>query len=503
MKKWICCSAVVMLALGLLFSPAAQAAYPGANGRIAWEGFPAGGGTDSEIVSANADGTGVTALTSNSVNDIDPAWSPDGKKIAFARLNGSIYEIWTMNADGTGQTPLVQLAKSVTHPTWSPAQNTIVFQYEFSATDDDIYAADTSALNTNVTPLATTAINERDPAWEPGGSRIAFVKFNTSSGRWNLMFLTYPPVTVTPFLTGVGTDYAEPAWSPDGTKLAFQNGISGANDNIGRVNSDGSGFLGSLPPGSGPTGQNDHNPAWSPEGQLITWDWDGSGTDTEIRMQRFDGSLGSWITNPGHDRNPDWQPVTTAHVRPTGTTTVNLPLTVAFDDCGAGPTHDPPINAPTCGPAQASSPDLTFGEPLVNGKPAKGKGFIKIRTLSPSNGEIEVSITDVRCKNYFTGCNQILGDYTSFVNLALNFQITDRSAAGMAATVEQHVVTAQVPCTATADTTVGSTCQVTTNINSILPGSIVPGKRASWVVLDAIIYDTQSRRFLVPGSFFP
>ena len=45
-----------MLALGLLFSPAAQAAYPGANGKIAWEGFPAGGGTDSEIVVANADG---------------------------------------------------------------------------------------------------------------------------------------------------------------------------------------------------------------------------------------------------------------------------------------------------------------------------------------------------------------------------------------------------------------------------------------------------------------
>jgi Tol biopolymer transport system component len=490
-----------MLAIGLLCSPAAQAAYPGANGRIAWQGVPTGSGTDSEIVSANADGTGVTALTSNSVDDIDPAWSPDGKKIAFARANGAIYEIWTMNADGSGQTLVVQQSKSVTHPTWSPAQNKLVFQYAFSATDDDIWAADASGLNAGIVQLAVTTINERDPAWEPGGSRIAFVKFNSSSGNWDIMFMTYPSGPVTPFLSGAAASYGEPAWSPDATKLAFQNGVSGINDAIGRINSDGTGYVGFLP--GGPTGDNDHNPAWSPEGQLITWDWE-NGTDTEIRMQRFDGSLGSWITNPGDDVNPDWQPVTTAQVRPLGASPMYLPLTVAFDDCGAGPTHDPPINSPTCGPAEASSPDLTFGEPQVNGKPAKGNGFISIKTQSPSNGEVKVSIKDVRCKNYFGGCNTLLGDYSDFVRLGLQFQITDRAtAAGTAATVPILVLTTNVPCTATADTTVGSTCQVTTDINSILPGAIVPNKRASWVLLKATIYDTQSRPFLVPGNFYP
>jgi len=43
----------------------------------------------------------------------------------------------------------------------------------------------------------------------------------------------------------------------------------------------------------------------------------------------------------------------------------------------------------------------------------------------------------------------------------------------------------------------------TTNLNTIVPGAIVPGKRASWVLNDAVIYDTQSRPFMVPGNFYP
>jgi hypothetical protein len=247
---------------------------------------------------------------------------------------------------------------------------------------------------------------------------------------------------------------------------------------------------------------NDHNPAWSPEGQLIAYDNDG-GSDAELFIQRFDGSLRGGITNPGDDRNPDWQPVTTAQVRPKGASPLYLPLTVAFDDCAAGPTHDPPFNTNTCGPARASSPDLTVGEPLVNGKGANLVGYVKIRSVS-GNGQVTVSMSDIRCKNYFTGCNDMLGDYTNFVRLLLAFQITDRAtAAGTAATIQSETLSTNVPCTATVDTTVGSTCQLSTDLNSIVPGAVVSGKRASWVLLNARIMDTSGHNFLVPGNFYP
>jgi hypothetical protein len=86
----------------------------------------------------------------------------------------------------------------------------------------------------------------------------------------------------------------------------------------------------------------------------------------------------------------------------------------------------------------------------------------------------------------------------------MQFQITDRAtAAGTAATIPTVSLSTNVPCTATSDTTVGSSCAVNTDLNTIVPGAVVPGKRASWVLLDASIYDTSSHKFMVPGNFYP
>ena len=69
----------------------------------------------SEIYVMNADGTGQTQLTNNSVPQAWPSWSPDGTKIAFSSddLDGNPNdpEIYVINADGTGQTKLTNNAR--------------------------------------------------------------------------------------------------------------------------------------------------------------------------------------------------------------------------------------------------------------------------------------------------------------------------------------------------------------------------------------------------------
>ena len=63
---------------------------------------------NSEIYVMNANGSGQRSLTRNPAFDADPAWSPDGRKIAFVSDRDGSYGVYVMNADGSGQRKLAQ-----------------------------------------------------------------------------------------------------------------------------------------------------------------------------------------------------------------------------------------------------------------------------------------------------------------------------------------------------------------------------------------------------------
>jgi Tol biopolymer transport system component len=66
-----------------------------------------------------ADGTGQTRLTHD--NGLDPAWSPDGSKIAFISERDGNREVYVMDADGSGQTRLATNSSSFGwRPAWAP-----------------------------------------------------------------------------------------------------------------------------------------------------------------------------------------------------------------------------------------------------------------------------------------------------------------------------------------------------------------------------------------------
>ena len=100
---------VVALAAGVVGVANASAAYPGANGKIA---FVSGTPGSYDVYTMNADGSARKQLTSASGDDVDPVWSPDGTKIAFASERDGGLSIYLMDADGS----------NVTRVTTSPAR---------------------------------------------------------------------------------------------------------------------------------------------------------------------------------------------------------------------------------------------------------------------------------------------------------------------------------------------------------------------------------------------
>ena len=111
----LCCSMVIQ-------TPAAP--MLAANGKIAFTSDRDG---NSEIYVMNADGSGQTRLTNNSVRDDVPTWSPDGRTIAFVRRNGGTSSINLMNADGTNVRQITTFNSSNSSITWSPDGTKIAF----------------------------------------------------------------------------------------------------------------------------------------------------------------------------------------------------------------------------------------------------------------------------------------------------------------------------------------------------------------------------------------
>ena len=84
-------------------------------------------GSHSDIYVMNADGSGTRQLTHNALQNAEPAWSPDGRRIAFVSRRDGNAEIYVMNADGSGKRNLTRNPAKDVRPSWSPDGRKIAF----------------------------------------------------------------------------------------------------------------------------------------------------------------------------------------------------------------------------------------------------------------------------------------------------------------------------------------------------------------------------------------
>ena len=263
-----------------------------------------GTGANAEIHAVNSNGTGANRLTDQQRADVNPAWSPEGGRIAFASDRDGNREIYVMNANGQNPVRLTSNPTADYRPAWSPDGTRIAFVTERDG-NAEIYVM--NADGTNPSRLTVHAADDSEPAWSPDGSRIAFSSDRDGIRRIWVMNADGSGVVR---LTSSSLGESQPAWSPDGARIAFSGESSSrAATDIFTVNADGSERIQLTRDFDSAM-----DPAWSPDGRKIAftatnvcsgfYDYD---CFSNIRVVGTDGILYS-ATFGEQTSEPAWRP---------------------------------------------------------------------------------------------------------------------------------------------------------------------------------------------------
>ncbi|HEV2763099.1 MAG TPA: DPP IV N-terminal domain-containing protein, partial [Pyrinomonadaceae bacterium] len=189
------------------------------NGRIAFMTQPDfdAGKFDRDINVVNADGTGGAPLVNTFGHQEDPAWSADGKYVAYSSSQNGYYEIYRADADGSNQTRLsdgIDVRAVDDAPAWSPDGQTIVF-----VRNRQLWTIGKDGGT--AVKLSTGSDEDEQPSWSPDGSKIVFVR-NYSSATAQVWVMDADGSNQRNLTNYEWAFNRTPAWSPDGSKIAFQ-----------------------------------------------------------------------------------------------------------------------------------------------------------------------------------------------------------------------------------------------------------------------------------------
>ena len=259
---------------------------------------------DGDIFAIDSDGGNLRNLTNHLAHDSHPAWSPDGKQIAFVSDRDRIPKIFVMDVNGENQRLYVDVERPGA-PKWSPQGGVVVFYADTGALDNRGNRKQGLHIGGNIKP--TFIRKGSDPNWSILGD-IVFTLDSGGDTHEDIYVMNAhggDPIRIT---NDPRNEY-HPAWSPDGTHIAFvfsPPGDTGDGKEIHIMNADGSSRRNiTQHPG------NDHAPTWSPDGRQIAFMSNRDDTfNWEIYVMNADGSSQRNITNnpAAHDMYPDWKP---------------------------------------------------------------------------------------------------------------------------------------------------------------------------------------------------
>lgn len=168
----------------------------------------------------------LTRLTTGDWDDITPAVSPDGTRIAFASNRRGFWDLYSLDLATGDVSQLTNTSRYEGAPTWSPDGSFIAYETYINE-NLEIFVGASDSPAENPIPLTESVNADYAPAWSPGGRQIAFVSND------EIILADLDQTNESRFSNLSNTDTAaegHPVWSPDGTRLAWASSAQ----NVGR-----------------------------------------------------------------------------------------------------------------------------------------------------------------------------------------------------------------------------------------------------------------------------
>jgi Tol biopolymer transport system component len=227
-------------ALVLMLVPPAHATFPGHNGLIA---FYSSTDQGAQIFTVRPNGRDLRQITHVNGDASDVDWSPDGRRIAFDVATPDSAQIAIMNADGSGLVTLPKAPGNIIEvdPSFTPDGRRLVFLTN-NGGDDALWSMKLDGTDRRLIKTGGAS----DPNVSPDGRRIAFVSFNgepfgTALSTSSIDGSMYRQLTPFSFNVGFRLD-----WAPDGRQLAFIHNVDlvipNTSVNIATIRPDGTGL---------------------------------------------------------------------------------------------------------------------------------------------------------------------------------------------------------------------------------------------------------------------
>jgi TolB protein len=256
--------------------------------------FVSTGSGNKEIYSCEFDGYDPQQVTRNHAITLFPAWSSDGRYLAYTSYKEGKPDLFIKNLAEMQETPVIKKGINIT-PAWVPGKFELAATLSFSG-DQEIYLLTGSGKV--IKRLTKMRGSDVSPTWSPDGKKLAFVSNRSGSPQIYIKDLSSGKARR---LTYEGNYNTQPCWSPKGDKIAYASMANGIN-NILVTDLEGRETV-QLTHESG----NNEAPSWSPDGSLIVFSSTREqGLSRLYVMTAFGTDQRRLLVMAGEQTNPKW-----------------------------------------------------------------------------------------------------------------------------------------------------------------------------------------------------